>query len=661
MAQNIIEKIVQKYTVGLPAKTRIRSGDFVLIKPEHVMTHDNTGAVMKKFVAIGAEKIINPRQIVFALDHNVQDTSEANLEKYAAIQAFAETHGLDFYPAGCGIGHQIMCEEGYAWPGTMVVASDSHSNMYGGLGCLGTPVVRTDAAALWATGQTWWQVPPVARIELTGSLRPGTTGKDVIITLCGFFHQDEVLNHALEFWGEGVAHLSIEQRLTIANMTTEWGALAGVFPVDQATLHWLKQRVAAVKKRGPLGVASDKEGRGHHPRLNKTRLDQLNKTILNADPDAQYARTLTLDLGSVNPAVSGPNQVKTWHSARTLEQQDIKIHKAYLLSCVNARLEDFAEAARIVRGKKVASHVSFYIAAASRDIQRESEERGDWQALLEAGAIQLPAGCGPCIGLGAGLLADGEVGISATNRNFKGRMGSRNAEAYLASPAIVAASALAGKIVDPFGLCGAEIKGTHTDHHLKPGSEQIVPILPGFPARIEGTLVYCHQDNLNTDGIFPGKYTYKDDFTPEQQAQVVMENYDPEFRSLISRGDILVGGYNFGTGSSREQAATALKYSGIALVLAGSFSETYKRNAINNGFLVIEVPALIDALKAEYGTNKLTVRTDNKVIIDFARSRIKALSHEYDISPIGTAVQELIICGGLENWVQQQLNKAEKP
>ena len=202
MPQTLIEKIVQKHAVGLEPGHIVQYGDFISIQPAHVMTHDNTGAVMGKFKAIGASKMANPRQPVFTLDHNVQDKSEVNLKKYAGIEAFGMKMGVDFYPAGRGIGHQIMCEEGYAWPGTMAVASDSHSNMYGGLGCLGSPVVRTDAAALWATGKTWWQVPPVTRVELTGKLQKGVTGKDVIIILCGLFNNDEILNHVLEFNGD---------------------------------------------------------------------------------------------------------------------------------------------------------------------------------------------------------------------------------------------------------------------------------------------------------------------------------------------------------------------------------------------------------------------------------------------------------------------------
>jgi homoaconitate hydratase len=299
--------------------------------------------------------------------------------------------------------------------------------------------------------------------------------------------------------------------------------------------------------------------------------------------------------------------------------------------------------------------VKFYIAAASSEVQAESEKRGDWQALIDSGAIALSPGCGPCIGLGEGLLEDGEVGISATNRNFKGRMGSRNAEAYLASPAVVAASALAGYIASP-----AEFEDVRPVADIRTNEKQAtdstaVAIVDGFPATIDGNLLFCCQDNLNTDGIYPGKYTYIDDFTPEQQAEVAMENYDPEFGKLAKEGDILVGGFNFGTGSSREQAATALKYRGIRLVLAGSFSETYKRNAINNGFLAIEAPELVRNLKARFGTDKLTVATGIHATIDFANAMLTADGKEYSLSPLGAAAQELIIVGGLEAWVKERL------
>lgn len=656
MPQNLIEKIAQRFAVNLEPGSEVHSGDYISIQPAYVMTHDNTGAVIPKFRGIGATKMANPRQVVHTLDHNIQDTSEKNLEKYAKIEAFSNSMGVDFYPAGRGIGHQIMCEEGYAWPGTMVVASDSHSNMYGGLGVLGTPIVRTDAAAIWATGRTWWQIPPVVNVILKNQLQNGVTGKDVILTLCGIFNHDEVLNHAIEFSGDGVKNLTIDQRLSIANMTTEWGALAGVFPIDEITLEWLNQRSAFIEKRGLAGVPSDADGNGQHPRINKDRINELKNNKLLSDPEAFYTKTIEIDLSTIQPYVSGPNSVKAASSITEIQQKNIKIHKAYLVSCVNSRWEDIHQAAQVMKNKKVVPEVEFYVAAASNEVQQESENSGDWQILLDAGAKPLPPGCGPCIGLGAGLLEDGEVGISATNRNFKGRMGSPNAEAYLASPAVVAASAIAGKIDYP-GDWNNDNPVTNIKINEKKSSDSDeISILDGFPEQISGEIIYCHQNNLNTDGIYPGKYTYIDDFTPEQQAHVAMENYDPEFQKVAQKGDILVGGFNFGSGSSREQAATALKHRGIQMVIAGSFSETYKRNAINNGFLVIEAPQLVNDLKSKFGTEKLTVKTGIEAQVNIKTSTLIAEGKTYNISPVGMAAQELIIDGGLENWVKKNLD-----
>ncbi len=657
MSQNLIEKISQKFAVGLEENQLVKSGDIVSIQPTYVMTHDNTGAVIPKFKSIGATKLANPRQVVHTLDHNIQDKSEKNLEKYKNIEAFSNSMGCDFYPAGRGIGHQIMCEEGYAWPGTMVVASDSHSNMYGGLGVLGTPIVRTDAAAIWATGKTWWQIPPVVKVELKGNLTKGVTGKDVIIALCGYFNNDEVLNHIIEFVGDGIKDLSVDQRLTIANMTTEWGALGGVFPIDSTTISWLQNRKAVIETRGLSGVPSDIDGNGVHPRMNNKEITELENNLQNlqADLDAYYSKDISIELSSITPYVAGPNSVKVMNSVSALKEKNIKVNKAYLVSCVNSRVEDIAQAAEVVKGKKVAEGVEFYIAAASNEVQAESQQRGDWQTLLDAGAIPLPPGCGPCIGLGAGLLEDGEVGISATNRNFKGRMGSPSAEAYLASPAVVAYSAIKGEI---------DFEWEHTtqslDANIKTNdAPEIlavkVKILDGFLSKINGDIIYCHQDNMNTDGIYPGKYTYVDDFSAEDQAKVAMENYDSEFQNLVKQNDILVGGYNFGTGSSREQAATALKHRGVQLVIVGSASTTYKRNALNNGFLVIEIPKLVDDLKSKYGSDKLTVATNTQATLDYENSILTFDGKEYNFSPVGTAAQELVVLEGLENWVKDNL------
>src|SRR5438477_11289872 len=486
MGLTLVEKIAAGHADGLPSGTVVRAGDFVSIRPRHVMTHDNTGAVIPKFKQIGATAIADQAEPVFAIDHDIQHVTPKNLEKYAKLEAFARDHGIDFYPAGTGISHQVMVEQGYVVPGALVVGSDSHSNLYGAVAALGTPVVRTDAASIWATGVTWWQVPKVAKAVLKGNLSAGVTGKDVIIALCGLFNKDEVLNHAVEFLGDGVANLAMAARMTIANMTTEWGALAGVFPFDQVTVNYLRSRVGEFTNPKRPGTRGPKSRSGY------TNIDidawWKNRRELSADADANYAIELELDLATVVPHVSGPNEVKTMVSLPEMERKHLPIQKAYLLAFVNARFEDLHDAAEVVRsrGGKVADGVELYLAPASAEVQAKSERNGDWQTLLEAGAIPLPPGCGACIGLGRGLVQQGETAISATNRNFKGRMGDRDAYVYLGSPAVVAASALAGFICAPQDFTDRAAGIAVRRAKSKPQSDVSVEIIAGFPPRVRG-------------------------------------------------------------------------------------------------------------------------------------------------------------------------------
>ena len=733
--QTLTEKIVQRYSLGLTEGKVVKSGDYVTLSPFHCMTHDNSWPVALKFMSIGASKIHDPRQIVMTLDHDVQNKSETNLKKYRQIEEFAKKQGVDFYPAGRGIGHQIMVEEGYAWPGTMTVASDSHSNMYGGVGCLGTAMVRTDAASIWATGKTWWQIPPIAKVTLTGVLPKGVTGKDVIVALCGLFNDDEVLNHAIEFTGseQTMRTLPVDDRLAIANMTTEWGALTGLFPIDGMLQAWLRAKATT-------SALFD----GKDTRFTHARIDDLIQNQLVADKGATYAKSLYLNLSTLSPYVSGPNSVKIATPLQDLEAKDIKLNKAYLVSCTNSRASDLAAAAKVFKeasgsGKPatIAPSVEFYIAAASIPEQEAAEEAGDWQALLDAGAKPLPAGCGPCIGLGTGLLEPGEVGISASNRNFKGRMGSPDAKAYLASPEVVAASALSGKICGPGwyekpvgvekvvlgegnGIADEDraisieealdkliaqadsiidsaeqnILGTSTATKEEVDDEALTAILPGFPEKVEGEIVFCDADNINTDGIYPGKYTYQDNVSVEKMAEVCMENYDPSFGSIAREGDILVSGFNFGCGSSREQAATAILAKKIPMVVSGSFGNIFARNSINNALMGVEVPRLVQRLREHFSSNNIKERTDVKepaenkesldspppaqqaspveekvltrrtgwkFVWDVRRSKVSVTEGEggntwsQKVGELPPNVQEIIARGGLEKWVKAEI------
>lgn len=758
--QTLTEKIVQRYSIGLPEGKYVKSGDYVTLSPHHCMTHDNSWPVATKFMSIGATRIHDNKQVVMTLDHDVQNKSEKNLMKYRQIEEFAKKQGVDFYPAGRGIGHQIMVEEGYAWPGTLAVASDSHSNMYGGVGCLGTPVVRTDAASIWATGRTWWQIPPVAKVTFQGVLPKGVSGKDVIVALCGLFNNDEVLNHAIEFTGsfETLKSLQVDDRLAIANMTTEWGALSGLFPIDSVLHGWLRGKAT----EAAMYEASSLTSSATTTRFNHERLDELFAAPLSADPAAKYAKELFLDLSTLSPYVSGPNSVKVATPLAELQEQNLKVNKAYLVSCTNSRRTDIAAAAKVFKeaakgndGKipKIPEHVNFYIAAASIPEQQAAEEQGDWQTLVEAGAQVLPSGCGPCIGLGTGLLEPGEIGISASNRNFKGRMGSTDAKAYLASPEVVAASALNGKISGtgwyerPEGWngvvrgegdgipeeermitiedalerilrdaesaieAGAESLGQAApapkveEPAAETGEEKLTEILPGFPEKVTGEIVWCNGDNINTDGIYPGKYTYDDAFSssPERMASVVMENYDTEFAKIAKEGDILVAGFNFGCGSSREQAATAILAKKIPLVVAGSFGNIFGRNSINNALMGVEVPKLVQRLRETFDSapatattgqagkeaitepaenrqsldspppaptkaneKKLTRRTGWTFTWDVRRSMVTVQEGEggaswnQKVGELPPNVQDIIARGGLEKWVGKEIAAQSK-
>ncbi|MFP4623577.1 MAG: aconitase/3-isopropylmalate dehydratase large subunit family protein, partial [Gemmatimonadota bacterium] len=639
MGATVVEKIARAHMVDGPDRP-LRPGDMVTLRPRHILTHDNTWSVMAKFAAIGAERVADPAQPVVVLDHDIQNTSPENVDKYRRIREFCRAHGLAFHPEGTGIGHQIMIERGFALPGALVVASDSHANTYGAVGALGTPVVRTDAAAIWATAEFWWQVPRTVQVRLEGALPEGVSGKDLILTLCHLYDQGEALNAAVEFSGPGVASLTMADRMSIANMTTEWGALVGWFPVDERTVEYLDAR----KERLELV---------HRTRISDDDIQSWGTAPPAPDPDAHYAARITVDLADVRPFLAGPDTVQAGRSVADAERERIAIDKAYLLSCVNGRLEDLQAAAAVLRGQKVAEGVELYVAAASREIQDRAESDGTWSDLLEAGAIPLPPGCGPCIGLGAGLLGPGEVGVSATNRNFKGRMGARDAQVFLAAPAVVAASAVAGHITDG-GLDGGTPTRSYEERDAPALADEDVEILDGFPARVEGRLVWVHRRNLNTDGIYGKEHTYQDR-TPEEMAAVVMANYDPTFAERVGEGDVLVGSWNFGTGSSREQAATALQARGIALVIAGSFSQTYLRNAFNNGLICVESPGLVRAVEAALGTDEATAIPGDELAVDFRRGAIRWRDEEYRFPALGRVPQGLVVAGGVEAQVRERL------
>ncbi len=556
MGQTVVEKITQHHLAGSRPPRALRAGDFVSIRPRHVLTHDNTSAVMKKFAGLKAGGVHDPRQPVFALDHDIQNRSAENLEKYGRIQAMAEDQGIDFHPAGTGIGHQIMVQEGYVVPGSFVVASDSHANMYGALGAVGTPVVRTDAAAIWATGNFWWQIPPTVQVVLNGELPPGVTGKDVIIALCGLFNQEEVLNAAVEFIGPGVTSLNIEARLTIANMTTEWGALVGWFPVDDVTLRYMDRVHAILAERGI-------------ERFSHAHLQAWGTNPPRPDSSAVYASRITFDLSELTPHVSGPDTVQAMTTLADIAEKKIAIQKAYIVSCVNSRCRDLEAAARVLEGKRVAPGVELYVSAASKSAAepwRRSAAPG--RSCCAAGAKPLPPGCGPCIGLGAGLLDRGRGGNLGHQPQFQGAHG------------IPRRQVLPGEPGD-----GGRLRGGRLHHrrrrrgpHARSRGASRSSRAPLRPPTITSTIVAGFPERDSGAARVPaaGQSQHRRDL---RQGLHLPRGHDPArrwpawswrtttrgFAAATRTGDVVVGGFNFGTGSSREQAVTALQAKGIPL------------------------------------------------------------------------------------------------
>ena len=361
----------------------------------------------------------------------------------------------------------------------------------------------------------------------------------------------------------------------------------------------------------------------------------------------------------VTPHVSGPDTVQIMQSVAEIEKKKVAIQKAYLVSCVNSRLEDLTAAAQVLEGKKVAPRVKFYLAAASRLVQDEAEQpRQSGRRFSTLGRNRLPPGCGPCIGLGTGLLETGEVGISATNRNFKGRMGSRDAQCYLGSPEVVAASAVAGYICGP-RVQPSTAKSRSTSRRLRRlRPRKVSKFCQAFPQRARPPRLPAARQPQYRRHLRQGLHlSRRHDAGNDGQGRD--GELRPDFAARTQPGDVVVGGFNFGTGSSREQAVTALKCAGIPLVIAGSFSQTYLRNAFNNGFLCIETPELVKRLREKYAdaisAKDKTIIPGGVIDVDFAASTIRYDGEEFTFPALGSVPQSLVIAGGVENLSASRL------
>ncbi len=428
MSMTLTEKLLARAC----GRSSVTPGEIVIIEPDVVLSHDNTAAIATIFQQLPQRNVKYPERLAVTLDHAVPPPTAKHARNHARIREFVREQGISsFFEIGRGICHQVLCEEGIVGPGMTLLGADSHSPHCGWLGAFGAGIGRSEVAALWAAGQLWLRVPETMRITLSGNLATGVMTKDLTIHLIGELSADGATYMAVEFAGEGLARLSPDSRAVLTNMMAEMGAKNACMAPDDVTWAWLQANLERSR-----------------PRDYMERLKYFRDNALYADADAKYAMERNIDLCKVEPMVSCPHAVDNVQPLSSLARTQVDV--GFIGTCTNGRLEDIASAADIVRGKTLKARL--LVIPASSMVLRDAAEAGYVTALLDAGATIGTPGCGPCMGNHMGVLAPGEVCISSANRNFRGRMGEREAEIYLANPAVVAASCVAGRLIHPAEL-----------------------------------------------------------------------------------------------------------------------------------------------------------------------------------------------------------------
>jgi 3-isopropylmalate/(R)-2-methylmalate dehydratase large subunit len=414
---NITEKILARAS----GKKAVHPGEIVDANVDMVMTHDLTGPLaVEAFKKIGTPKVWDHKKVVVILDHQVPAESVKAAELHKTMRQFAKDQNLKIYDVGRGgICHQVMPEKGHVVPGAVIVGSDSHTCTYGAFGAFATGIGSTEAAAVFATGKIWFKVPPTIQVAVKGKFKKYVTPKDLILNIIGSLSVDGAIYKAAEFTGPAIKTMSIAGRMTLCNMAVEMGAKNGIIAPDETTAEFLEGRV---KKMPDLKA-------------------------LQSDKDAEYERTVEFAIAKLEPQVACPSSVDNVKPIS--EVGDVPVDQAFIGSCTNGRLEDLRLAAQVMKGKKVKDGVRALVIPASQEVWGQADEEGLLEIFTDAGAIVCGSACGPCLGGHIGLLAAGETCVATSNRNFIGRMGSTQASVYLASPATVAASAIAGKITSP--------------------------------------------------------------------------------------------------------------------------------------------------------------------------------------------------------------------
>jgi 3-isopropylmalate/(R)-2-methylmalate dehydratase large subunit len=413
MGKTFVEKVFSK-----KSGKEVSCGSIVEIEPDLCMSHDNAGLVIKKFREIGKESVWDRRRILILLDHRAPAESIKTANEHKSIREFVTQQGIEnFFEIGEGICHQIVVEKLFILPGQVAIGTDSHTTSYGSISAFSTGIGATEMAAVWATGKIWLKVPETYKVVIHGEIPKGTYSKDIILHIIGDIGSDGAIYKSIEFSGDTLDKMNISDRFVLANQSMEMGAKSATAPFDRITEEYIRDTgVFAFEPIFP-------------------------------DRDAEYEKVFEYDISKLEPQISCPHSVDNVKPVS--EVKGTKVNQVFIGSCTNGRMDDLEIAAKILKGKQIEKSIRLIIGPASREIYLSAMKKGFFETFLNAGAVIINPGCGPCLGAHQGIIADGEVAVTTTNRNFRGRMGSTKGEVYLVSPATAAATAITGEITDP--------------------------------------------------------------------------------------------------------------------------------------------------------------------------------------------------------------------
>ena len=639
MGKNVTQKIIEAHLAG----GKPEAGQPIAIRIDQTLTQDATGTMAYlQFEALGIDRVKTERSVSY-VDHNMLQAGFENADDHRYLQSVAARFGIDFSRPGNGICHQVHLER-FGVPGKTLLGSDSHTPTNGGLGMLAIGAGGLDVAVAMGGGAFHLAMPKVVRVHLKGKLRPWVAAKDVILEILRQMTVKGGVGKVFEYSGEGVATLTVPERATITNMGAELGATTSVFPSDENTRKYL-----AFQKR------------------------ETDWKPLAADPGSKYDAEITIDLSTLEPMIAQPHSPDKVVPVR--EVAGFKVDQVCVGSCTNSSLYDLMVTAAILKGKSIHPNLSLTITPGSKQVFTAVSQLGALTDMIAAGARIIESACGPCIGMGQ-APSSGAVSIRSFNRNFEGRSGTKDANVYLASPQVCAACALTGVITDPRDL-GAEPKITLPESIpiddamiikapadgrstviLRGPNIKPLPIQKPLPANIAGEILLKVGDNITTDHIMPaGAKVLPLRSNIPAISEFVFERLDPSFpkRAKEKGGGLIVGGDNYGQGSSREHAALAPMFLGVRAVITKSFARIHYANLINFG-----IPPLTFANPADY--DRITqgdileignvIETLQKGGLLKARNQTKGFEFELrcDLSPSSTAV---LIEGGLLNYTRK--------